>query len=120
MTEQEYKKLTAEITTLNQKIEVLNSKSEMVNSQRKKILSELGLPTDIKETELKELVEKEKAVGLKAVTDGELRRRYWHLDFLASLVGVEEIKAYNEMLEAKKDREEQVRLLEEAINEYES
>ena len=38
MTEQEYKKLTAEITTLNQKIEVLNSKSEMVNSQRKKIL----------------------------------------------------------------------------------
>lgn len=93
MTEQEYKKLTVEITTLNQKIEVLNSKSEMVNSQRKKILSELGLPTDIKETELKELVEKEK---------------------------VKAEKAYNEMLEAKKDREEQVRLLEEAINEYES
>ena len=93
MTEQEYKKLTAEITTLNKKIEVLNSKSEMVNSQRKKILSELGLPTDIKETELKELVEKEK---------------------------VKAEKAYNDMLEAKKDREEQVRLLEEAINEYES
>ena len=93
MTEQEYKKLTAEITTLNQKIEVLNSKSEMVNSQRKKILSELGLPTDIKETELKELVEKER---------------------------VKAEKAYNEMLEAKKDREEQVRILEEAINEYES
>ena len=81
------------ISTLNQKIEVLNSKSEMVNSQRKKILSELGLPTDIKETELKELVEKEK---------------------------VKAEKAYNDMLEAKKDREEQVRLLEEAINEYES
>ena len=93
MTEQEYKKLTAEITTLNQKIEVLNSKSEMVNSQRKKILSELGLPTDIKETELKELVEKEKAKAEKA---------------------------YNDMLAAKKDREEQVRLLEGAINEYES
>ena len=93
MTEQEYKKLTAEITTLNQKIEVLNSKSEMVNSQRKKILSELGLPTDINETELKELVEKEK---------------------------VKAEKAYNDMLAAKKDREEQVRLLEGAINEYES
>ncbi len=93
MTEQEYKKLTVEITALNQKIEVLNSKSEMVNSQRKKILSELGLPTDIKETELKELVEKEK---------------------------VKAEKAYNDMLAAKKDREEQVRLLEEAINEYES
>mgnify|MGYP006366595299 FL=1 len=93
MTEQEYKKLTAEITTLNQKIEVLNSKSEMVNSQRKKILSELGLPKDLKETELKELVEKEK---------------------------VKAEKAYNDMLAAKKDREEQVRLLEGAINEYES
>ena len=93
MNEQEYKKLTVEITTLNQKIEVLNSKSEMVNSQRKKILSELGLPTDIKETELKELVEKEK---------------------------VKAEKAYNDMLAAKTDREEQVRLLEGAINEYES
>ena len=48
---------------------------------------------EVEDKAIKELVEKEKAVGLKAVTDGELRRRYWHLDFLASLVGVEEIKA---------------------------
>ena len=93
MTEQDYKKLTAEITTLNQKIEVLNSKSEMVKRKRKKILAELGLPVDISEKDLNSLIEKEK---LKAE------------------------KAYNEMLEAKKDREEQVKLLEEAINEYES
>lgn len=93
MTEQDYKKLTAEITALNQKIEVLNSKSEMVNSQRKKILVELGLPADISEKDLNSLIEKEK---------------------------VKAEKAYNEMLEAKKDREEQVKLLEEAINEYES
>lgn len=33
------------------------------------------------------LVEKEKAVGLKAVTDGEFRRSWWHLDFLWSLKG---------------------------------
>lgn len=49
----------------------------------------------LKETEdkaIKELVEKEKEVGLQAVTDGEFRRRYWHLDFLADLDGVEEIK----------------------------
>ena len=42
----------------------------------------------LKETEdkaIKELVEKEKEVGLQAVTDGEFRRRYWHLDFLADL-----------------------------------
>ena len=48
---------------------------------------------EVEDKAIKELVEKEKAAGLKAVTDGELRRRYWHLDFLASLVGVEEIKA---------------------------
>ena len=50
----------------------------------------------LKETEdkaIKELVEKEKEVGLQAVTDGEFRRRYWHLDFLADLDGVEEIKS---------------------------
>ncbi|WP_296331293.1 5-methyltetrahydropteroyltriglutamate--homocysteine S-methyltransferase [uncultured Acidaminococcus sp.] len=40
-----------------------------------------------------DLVKKEKACGLKAVTDGEFRRRYWHLDFLAALDGVTEIHA---------------------------
>ena len=39
------------------------------------------------------LIAKEKELGLKAVTDGEFRRRYWHLDFLASLNGIEEVKA---------------------------
>lgn len=39
------------------------------------------------------LVAKEKEVGLQAVTDGEFRRRYWHLDFLAALKGVKEVKA---------------------------
>ena len=39
------------------------------------------------------LVAKEREVGLLAVTDGEFRRRYWHLDFLAALGGVEEVGA---------------------------
>ncbi|WOC33151.1 MULTISPECIES: 5-methyltetrahydropteroyltriglutamate--homocysteine S-methyltransferase [Caproicibacterium] len=42
---------------------------------------------------IRDLVQKEKEVGLQAVTDGEFRRRYWHLDFLAALDGVEEVKA---------------------------
>ena len=42
---------------------------------------------------IRDLVAKEKAAGLHAVTDGELRRRYWHLDFLAGLAGVEEVGA---------------------------
>ncbi len=36
---------------------------------------------------ISDLVEKEKAVGLKAVTDGEFRRSWWHLDFLWGLKG---------------------------------
>jgi len=42
---------------------------------------------------IRDLVAKEKEVGLKAVTDGEFRRRYWHLDFLAALEGIEEVGA---------------------------
>ena len=42
---------------------------------------------------IRDLVAKEKEVGLRAVTDGEFRRRYWHLDFLAALGGVEEVGA---------------------------
>ena len=51
---------------------------------------------ELKEAEdaaIRDLVAKEKEVGLKAVTDGEFRRRYWHLDFLAALEGIEEVGA---------------------------
>lgn len=34
------------------------------------------------------LIAQEKEAGLHAVTDGEFRRRWWHLDFLAGLNGV--------------------------------
>ena len=34
-------------------------------------------------------IREQKAVGLKAVTDGEYRRAFWHFDFLAKLGGVE-------------------------------
>ena len=40
-----------------------------------------------------EIVAKQKVAGYHAITDGEFRRRYWHLDFLADLDGVEEIKS---------------------------
>jgi len=37
---------------------------------------------------IRDVVEKQEAVGLKAVTDGEFRRSWWHFDFLAGLDGV--------------------------------
>ncbi|WP_342042697.1 5-methyltetrahydropteroyltriglutamate--homocysteine S-methyltransferase [Bacillus sp. OTU2372] len=43
----------------------------------------------IEDEEIIRLVEKQKEVGLSAVTDGELRRAWWHFDFLAGLEGVE-------------------------------
>ena len=41
---------------------------------------------------VRELVRKQKEAGLKAVTDGELHRRWWHLDFLWYLNGIERKK----------------------------
>ena len=49
--------------------------------------------TAVEDECIAELVQKEKAAGLRAVTDGEFRRAMWHLDFLAALDGVEEISA---------------------------
>lgn len=37
---------------------------------------------------IKTLIQQEKEAGLRAVTDGEFRRRWWHLDFLAGLNGI--------------------------------
>lgn len=47
----------------------------------------------VEDKAIRALVAKEKEAGLQAVTDGEFRRRYWHLDFLAALKGVREVKA---------------------------
>ncbi len=49
--------------------------------------------TRIEDREIKTLIENEKANGLRAVTDGEFRRAFWHLDFLAALGGIKHIKA---------------------------
>ena len=39
------------------------------------------------------LVQKEVDNGLTAVTDGEFRRAFWHLDFIAALKGIRHVKA---------------------------
>ena len=38
-------------------------------------------------------MQKEENVGLKAVTDGEYRRAFWHMDFLWGLTGTQKVKA---------------------------
>ncbi|OAB34788.1 hypothetical protein PMSM_12725 [Paenibacillus macquariensis subsp. macquariensis] len=42
----------------------------------------------IEDVEIAKLVEKQKEVGLTAVTDGEFRRTWWHLDFIEAIEGI--------------------------------
>jgi len=48
---------------------------------------------DIEDRCIRDAIAKQKATGLKAVTDGEYRRAFWHFDFLAKLGGVEMYEA---------------------------
>lgn len=43
----------------------------------------------VEDQEIIKLVKKQKEVGLQAVTDGEFRRSWWHLDFMWGLDGIE-------------------------------
>lgn len=43
---------------------------------------------EVEDAEVSKIIEKQKAVGLHAVTDGEFRRRWWHLDWLAGFNGI--------------------------------
>ena len=49
--------------------------------------------TRVEDEEIEKLVQKQIEVGLKSITDGEFRREYWHLDFLAGLEGVDWFEA---------------------------
>lgn len=49
--------------------------------------------TAVEDEEIAALVKKELDNGLTAVTDGEFRRAFWHLDFLAGLKGIRHVKA---------------------------
>ena len=43
---------------------------------------------DIEDRAIRNAIERQEAVGLQAVTDGEFRRDYWHLDFMREMDGV--------------------------------
>lgn len=48
--------------------------------------------TAIEDKAIKELVVKQKEIGLKVITDGEFRRSWWHLDFMWGLKGIDKIE----------------------------
>src|SRR6185503_4507757 len=43
----------------------------------------------VEDREIERVIAKQEEVGLRAVTDGEFRRSWWHLDFLWGLDGIE-------------------------------
>ena len=43
----------------------------------------------IEDEEIKKLIARQEAIGLKSITDGEFRRASWQTDFLAALEGIE-------------------------------
>lgn len=53
-------------------------------------LDKAGL-RNVEDEAIRHIVEKQIACGLKGITDGELRRSWWHLDFFDGLEGVEKI-----------------------------
>lgn len=78
---------------------MLNIKCDIVGSflrpaaikeaRAKYAAGEISLPElrKVEDAEIAKLVEKEVAHGLKFVTDGEFRRRWWHLDWLKEFEG---------------------------------
>ena len=44
---------------------------------------------EIEDREIERVIKKQEDVGLHAITDGEFRRSWWHLDFLWGLDGAE-------------------------------
>lgn len=50
-----------------------------------------GQLAEVEDIEIGKLLEQQKALGLKAVTDGEFRRSWWHLDFFLGIEGTGKI-----------------------------
>tara|TARA_Y100001960_G_scaffold68412_1_gene72193 strand:+ start:2508 stop:3614 length:1107 start_codon:yes stop_codon:yes gene_type:complete len=44
---------------------------------------------EIEDQEISKVIDFQQEIGLKAITDGEFRRDYWHLDFICAFDGIE-------------------------------
>jgi methionine synthase II (cobalamin-independent) len=57
-------------------------------AQRAKGEISAGQLKAVEDREIERVIQQQEAVGLQAITDGEFRRSWWHLDFLWGLDGV--------------------------------
>ncbi|WII92362.1 5-methyltetrahydropteroyltriglutamate--homocysteine S-methyltransferase [Kingella negevensis] len=65
----------------------------------------------IEDAEIAELVQQQLNAGIQVITDGEFRRSWWHLDFLANLNGIEVfIPAFRRVFQGVEARQENTRV----------
>lgn len=68
-------------------------RTDPVKAARKACLEDQTMPadelTDIENEGIREVIAMQESVGLKAVTDGEYRRSFWHYDFMGALDGLD-------------------------------
>ena len=70
----------------------------------------------VEDTEIAKLVKKEKEIGLKAVTDGEFRRSWWHLDFFLGIEGTQKISLNQEInLQGARTKAETFKIIDKII-----
>src|SRR5215813_4442260 len=62
-------------------------KEARVKRDRGEITAEALRQTE--DREIEKIIRRQEDIGLKAVTDGEFRRSWWHFDFYKGLAGVE-------------------------------
>src|SRR5947208_1014638 len=64
-------------------------------ARRRHQLGEIGAAelAAIEDAEIRRVIERQAAIGLRSATDGEFRRAMWHFDFLERLDGVESFRA---------------------------
>lgn len=87
---------TTKRTTVPFRYDIVGSflRPQPIKDARKKLAEGKITQADLKQVEdeeIRKLVAKEKSIGLKAVTDGEFRRSYWHLDFFWGFDGVDHV-----------------------------
>jgi 5-methyltetrahydropteroyltriglutamate--homocysteine methyltransferase len=65
--------------------------SALKEAREKHARGELGAAQlkEVEDREIERIIGKQEEVGLQAITDGEFRRSWWHLDFLWGLDGAE-------------------------------
>lgn len=64
-----------------------------VKEARKKFYEEKSIPAEelkaVEDAAIADIVKMQQDAGLKVVTDGELRRTFWHYDFMGGLTGLD-------------------------------